>query len=121
MYLATGLSLLSLTISTCICLLWWNSKWHFIETLIKIDQKIISYVLDGFLKILNGREEIEHTTDTDKSLKEIELQTFTDEVDVEKAEDIIQNTRSNIKINTVKSNHTVNVLILYFNVVEHSL
>ena len=117
MYVAAGLSLLSFTTTTCIRILWWNSKRHFIETLTKIDQKIISYVLDGFLKVLDGREEIEHTMDTDKSLKEIQLQAFTDEVCVGKAEEIIQNTRSNIKINTVKSNHTVNVLILYFNVV----
>jgi len=54
MYVAAGLSLLSLTTTTCIRLLWWNSKWQFIETLTKIDQKIISYVLDDFLKVLDG-------------------------------------------------------------------
>jgi len=98
MYVATGLSLLSLTISTCIRFLWWNSKWHLIETLIKIDQKIISYVLDDFLEVLDEREEFEHTTDTDKCLKEIESQAFTDEVDVGKAEETIRTTRSNVKI-----------------------
>ena len=56
MFVATGLSLLSLTATMCIRLLWWNSKWHFIETLIKIDHKIISYALDGFFGVLDGRE-----------------------------------------------------------------
>ena len=120
MYVAAGLSLLSFTTTTCIRLLWWNSKWHFIETLTKIDQKIISYVLDGFLKVLDGREEIEQTMDTDKSLKEIQLQAFTDEVDVGKAEEIIQNTRSNVKIhrmNILRSKYSINILILYFHVI----
>ena len=120
MYVAAGLSLLSLTISTCIRFLWWNSKWHLIETLIKIDQKIISYVLDDFLEVLDEREEFEHTTDTDKSLREIESQAFTDEVDVGKAEEIIQTTRSNVKIhrlNVLKSKHTISILILYFHVI----
>jgi len=58
--------------------------------------------------------------DTDKSLKEIQLQAFTDEVDVGKAEEIIQNTRSNVKIhrmNILKSKYSINILILYFHVI----
>ena len=115
MYMATGLSLLLLTATMCIRLLWWNSKWHFIETLIKFDHKIISYALDGFFGVLDGRENIEHTTDT-----EIQLQTFTDETDGRKVEGIIQSTPPSVKINTVnilKSKHAVNILTLYFNVV----
>ena len=96
MFVATGLSLLLLTAAMCIRLLWWNSKWQFIETLIKINHKIISYALDGFFGVLDGRENIEHTTDT-----EIQLQTVTDETDGRKVEGIIQSPLPSVNINTV--------------------
>ena len=115
MFVATGLSLLSLTATMCISLLCWNSKWHFIETVIKINQKIISYALDGFFGVLDKRENIEHTTDT-----EIQLQTVTDETNRRKVEGIIQSPPPSVNINTVnilKSKHAANILTLYFNVV----
>ena len=120
MYVAAGLSVLSYTATTCIRLLWWNSKWHFVELLKKIDHKLISYALDGFFGVLEDREDIEHITDTDMSLKEIQLQTTTDEVDARKVEETIRSTRSSVKINRInilKSRHAINILVLYFHVI----
>ena len=119
-YVAAGLSVLTYTATTCIRLLWWNFKSHFVELLKAIDQKVISYVLDGFFGVLEGREDTEHTTDIDMSLKEIQLQAFTDEADARKAEETIRSTRSSVKINTMnilKSKHAINILALYFNTV----
>ena len=119
-YVAVGLSVLSYTSTMCIRLLWWNSKWHFVEQLKKIDHKLISYALDGFFGVLEDREDIEHITDTDMSLKEIHLQTTTDEIDARKAEETIRSTRSSVKINRINilnSKHAINILALYFHVI----
>ena len=46
----------------------------------KIDQKIVSYVFDNFFVVLEGRD-FQKIMDTNKNLKEIQLQTFADEVE----------------------------------------
>ena len=82
----------------------------------KIDQKIVSYAFHNFFVVLEGRENFEHIMDTNKGLKEIQLQTFADEVDAREAEKSIQNVRLTIKVNKnniLKNKHAINMLSMY--------
>ena len=119
-YVVTGLTLLSLIVNNAIRLLCWDSKWHFIEAIQKVNQKILIYALDGFFGVLDEREEFENATDIEKNLEEIQLQTFTDEADERKAEETIRSTRSSVKINKaniLKSKHAINILSVYMHVI----
>ena len=120
-YVVTGITTLSFIITTLIRLLWWDRKWTYFQTMKKIDQKIVSYTFHNFFEVLEGRENFEHIMDTNKNLKEIQLQTFTDEVDAGEAEKSIQNVRSSIKINRnniLKNKHAINMLSMYIHFVD---
>ena len=119
-YVVTGITTLSFIITTFIRLVWWDLKWPCFQTMRKIDQKIISYAFHNFFEVLEGRESFEHIMDTNKNLKEIQLQTFTDEVDAGEAEKSIQNVRSSIKINRnniLKNKHAINMLSMYIHTI----
>ena len=82
----------------------------------KIDQKIVSYAFHNFFEVLEGRENFEHIMDANKNLKEIQSQTFADEVDAGEAEKSIKNVRSTIKVNKnniLKNKHAINMLSMY--------
>ena len=116
MYVVTGITTLSFIITTFIRLLWWDRKWPCFQTMRKIDQKIVSYAFHNFFEVLEGRENFEKIMDTNKNLKEMQAQTFADEVDAGEAEKSIQNVRSSIKVNKnniLKNKHAINMLSMY--------
>ena len=116
MYAVTGITTLSFIITTFIRLLWWDRKWPCFQTMRKIDQKIVSYAFHNFFEVLEGRENFEHIMDTNRNLKEMQLQTFADEVDAGEAEKSIQNVSSSIKVNRnniLKNKHAINMLSMY--------
>ena len=113
-YVVTGITILSFIITTIYRLLWWDHKWPHFQTMKKIDQKIITYAFHNFFEVLEGREKFEKIMDTNKNLKEIQSQTFADEVDAGEVEKSIQNVRSTIKINKaniLKNKHAINMLV----------
>ena len=115
-YVVTGITILSFIITTIYRLLWWDHKWPHFQTMKKIDQKIITYAFHDFFKVLEGREQFEKIMDENRNLKEIQSQTFADEVDAGEAEKSIQSVRSTIKINKaniLKNKHAINMLSMY--------
>ena len=115
-YVVTGITTLSFIITTIYRLLWWDHKWPHFQTMKKIDQKIITYAFHDFFKVLEGREQFEKIMDENRNLKEIQSQTFADEVDAGEAEKSIQSVRSTIKINKaniLKNKHAINMLSMY--------
>ena len=116
MYVVIGITALSFIITTIYRLLWWDHQWPHFQTMRKIDQKIISYVFHDFFIVLEKRENFEHIMDTNRNLKQIQSQTFADEVDAGEAEKSIHNVRSTIKINKaniLKNKHAINMLSAY--------
>lgn len=59
-YVATGITILVLIINILIRLIWWNRRWQYLQTMKRIDQKIISYAFHNFFEVLEGREAYEH-------------------------------------------------------------
>ena len=116
MCVVIGITALSLIITTIYRLLWWDHQWPYFQTMKKVDQKIISYVFHDFFIVLEKRENFENIMDTNRNLKQIQSQTFADEVDAGEAEKSIHNVRSTIKINKnniLKNKHAINMLSTY--------
>ena len=86
MYVVIGITTLSFIITTIYRLLWWDHQWPHFQTMRKVDQKIISYIFHDFFIVLEKRENFEHIMDTNRNLKQIQSQTFADEVDAGEAE-----------------------------------
>ena len=116
MYVVTGITTLSFILTTIYRLLWWDHTWPHLQTMKRIDQKIITYAFHNFFEVLEGREKFEKIMDANKNLKEIQSQTFADEVDAGEAEKTIQSVRSTIKVNKaniLKNKHAINMLSMY--------